>query len=587
MLTTCQIAECGAVANAFLAIAQSNQLEERCSGMDISRRALLTGSLATVAVVGVGATAARGASIADAEEQGGQWSWSVPPEPVADEDIAETYECEICVVGAGNAGNSAALYAAMHGVNVVVLQKEATTCNNGQSTAYFRDWKNEETGTTSANGAGFADGSIGVSSGVPQQEWEISSVLQSYADLTGGITNLALVRRHILASNDAIMWLASTVTDPAATFSNSTTLTPNRVFWNAEEDDSGVDRIILNPSVVGNWRFNVNCAEMAQNNGAVYLFSTPARQLVTDASGAVTGVIGQREDGSYVKVSASRGVILCCGDISHDEEMLRCYCPKAVGLTPLGVMGTNTGDGTKMGLWVGAAIEDAPTNVQYHLDLLSPQPFKGVPWLTVNIRGERFTNENQDYGDITNAFVLQPDHTVYQIIDSHLLDNISAYTRAFYPSSSQESVDDAVEHGTGFVADSISELAEEIGLDAEKLVATVDRYNSMVDAGEDTDYGVDPEILKLNGIKEPPFYAFKYTSGLIIACVGLKSDEYMRVLDEQDEPIVGLYAAGNAQGSFFGHGYDHELGGWSLGRAKVGGILAVKSAMGTIDEPIE
>lgn len=563
----------------------------------VSRRSFLKGSIAAGALSAAGfAMAGCSPSTPQTQTGGsagvavGRWSWSVPPEPVSDNEITDTYNCEICVVGAGNAGNAAALYAAMNGIDVVVLQKEATTCNNGQSTGYWKDWKSSGSEEAEAANGGFSSGNasslIGKSSGIPQQEWEIAPTLQSIAELSGGIVDVALVRRHILASNDAINWLAETVTEPAATFSNSTTLSPNRIFWAAEEDKDDVDRIIKNPNVLGNWQFNMNCAEKAQENGAIYLFSTPAKQLVTNDSGEVVGVIGQTKDGSYVKVNASKGVILCCGDVSADKEMLECYVPEAVGVTPLGVMNSCTGDGTKMGLWVGAATEYAPSNVQYHLDLLEPQPFKGVPWLTVNIKGKRFTNENQDYGDITNAYMLQPEHTVYQIIDSHLLDNVKSYAHAFYPANDQEAIDAAIEHGTGFKAHTIADLAQAAGLDAKTLEETVTRYNSMVDAGEDMDYGVDPEVLKLNGIKDAPFYAFKYVSGLIIACVGLRSNEFMEVLNTDNEPIPGLYAAGNTQGCFFGDGYDHELGGWTLGRAKVGGILAVKSAIGTLEEAI-
>lgn len=560
--------------------------------MEVSRRSFLKGSLAAGALSAAGFALGGCSPQEGAQSSGGQaaesqgmWSWSVPPEPIADDAVAQTYDCDICVIGAGNAGNVAALYAATHGARVVVLQKEATTCNNGASTGYWKDWKKEGSEAAAAGGGGL---SLSVNTAaVPQQEWEISTVLQSLADLGEGVTNLALIRRHVLASSDAINWMVETVPEPKPVFSNSTTLSPNRIFWVAEEDSSDTKRIISNPNVFGNWQFNVNCAEKAQENGATYLFSTPAVQLVTDDAGAVVGAIGQASDDSYVKVNASKGVILCCGDISADEEMLQCYCPEAVGLTALGVMSSCTGDGTKMGLWVGAALEETPSNVQFHLDLLDPQPFKGVPWLTVNINAERFTNENQDYGDITNAYVMQPEHTVFQITDSHLLDHISEYKHAFYPTNSMDDVEKSIEEGTGFRADTIEELAEAAGLDARTLKETVDRYNAMVDAGDDTDFGVAPEILKLNGIKEPPFYAFKYLSGLIMACAGLKSNEYMQVISEKtNEPIPGLYAAGNAQGCFFREGYDHELGGWTLGRAKVGGILAVKSAMGTLDEAI-
>ena len=561
--------------------------------MGISRRNFLKGALAAGGVAamggmlsGCGKPATKDAESTQASQ--GRWSWSVAPDPIADDKISQTYDCEICIVGAGNAGNMAAIYAAAHGANTVVLQKTSSVCPNGQSTAYFKDWKNaaqdDSAATEKAGAAGTS--SLGVSNDVPQQEWEISTVLQQITNLSTGITNIGLIRRHVLASNDAIKWLTTEVPEPAPKFTNSTTLTPNRVFWSTDSYDGDPNRHIQNQNTYGNYLFNENCAKKAQDYGATYLFSTPARQLVTDDAGAVTGVIGQTESGDYIKVNASKGVILCSGDISHDEEMLECYAPEAVGLVALGAGNSCTGDGTKMGLWIGAAVESAPSNVQYHLDYLEPEPFKGVPWLTVNIKGERFTNENMDYGDITNAYVLQPEHTVYQIIDSHLLEHISEYAHAFYPSKTQDAIDEALKAGTGFKADSIGELAKAIGVDQNTLEETVKRYNGYVDAGIDSEYGVDPEILKLNGIKDGPFYAFKYVSGLIIACAGLRSDECMHVLNEENDPIKGLYAAGNAQGSFFAEGYDHELGGWTLGRAKVGGILAVKSALGTLDDPI-
>ena len=109
----------------------------------------------------------------------------------------------------------------------------------------------------------------------------------------------------------------------------------------------------------------------------------------------------------------------------------------------------------------------------------------------------------------------------------------------------------------------------------------------MVDAGEDTEFGVDPEVLKLNGIKEPPFYAFKYINGFNLATVGLKTNERLQALSaETGAPIPGLYTAGNMQGNFFRKKYDHALAGWSLGHAKISGVLAVKSALGTLDEEI-
>ena len=98
-------------------------------------------------------------------------------------------------------------------------------------------------------------------------------------------------------------------------------------------------------------------AEKAIAKGAEIYYETPAQQLVQDDSGAVTGVIAQRADGSYIRVNASKGVILATGDLSDDPEMLECFAPHVVGIHGMHSEHCNTGDGHKMGLWAGAAMD--------------------------------------------------------------------------------------------------------------------------------------------------------------------------------------------------------------------------------------
>ena len=68
-------------------------------------------------------------------------------------------------------------------------------------------------------------------------------------------------------------------------------------------------------------------AKVAAAKGVDIRYSTPARQLVADKSGAVTGAIAQREDGEYVQVNAKNGVIIATGDYSNDDEMVDYYIP--------------------------------------------------------------------------------------------------------------------------------------------------------------------------------------------------------------------------------------------------------------------
>lgn len=96
-------------------------------------------------------------------------------------------------------------------------------------------------------------------------------------------------------------------------------------------------------------------AKVAAAKGVDIRYSTPARQLVTDKSGAVTGAIAQREDGEYVQVNAKNGVIIATGDYSNDDEMVDYYIPDLHNFERK--QNNQTGDGHKMGMWVGAAME--------------------------------------------------------------------------------------------------------------------------------------------------------------------------------------------------------------------------------------
>jgi len=130
-------------------------------------------------------------------------------------------------------------------------------------------------------------------------------------------------------------------------------------------------------------------------------------------------------------------------------------------------------------------------------------------------------------------------------------------------------------------------LAEDIGLPAEELVATVRRWNNHVANGVDPDFGRgqsahdrwwgDPAYKgdvrgTLGPIDDPPYYAIKVVSGGLGTKGGPRTDEHARVLDLDGRPIEGLYAAGNVMASPFGMTYGGA--GGTLGPAMVFGYLA-------------
>ena len=163
------------------------------------------------------------------------------------------------------------------------------------------------------------------------------------------------------------------------------------------------------------------------------------------------------------------------------------------------------------------------------------------------------------------------------------------YPKAFFPTGEYGPIDDAVKAGVNtWSADTIEELATKAGLPKDALAKTVNRYNELVEKGIDEDYGVDPELLKWNAIKEPPFYAVAYWPNVYTIGVGLVCNEDNQVINTDDEPIKGLYAAGNAGGSFFG--YYYPVSGFSaagVSHALVGGPLAAAAALGkTLDDKL-
>jgi hypothetical protein len=138
-----------------------------------------------------------------------------------------------------------------------------------------------------------------------------------------------------------------------------------------------------------------------------------------------------------------------------------------------------------------------------------------------------------------------------------------------------EIVEKCLDNGTTVQADSIEELAEAMGVPADALSATVDRYNELVGGGTDEDYGKD--AADLQPIKQAPFYASELTAVVLVVTSGLNVNSQMQVLDTDEQPIEGLYAVGNAMGNFFANDYPICAPGLSHGRCLTLGALIGKA----------
>lgn len=108
--------------------------------------------------------------------------------------------------------------------------------------------------------------------------------------------------------------------------------------------------------------------------------------------------------------------------------------------------------------------------------------------------------------------------------------------------------------------------------------ATVERYNQMADAGEDTDFG--KPAYRLSDVKTAPFYAARIAGALLVTIHGVITDVNSQPLNEAGKPIDGLYVCGNDQGGFYPHNYPSNFTGINAGRTATFARIAAKHALG-------
>lgn len=335
-------------------------------------------------------------------------------------------------------------------------------------------------------------------------------------------------------------------------------------------------------------------AEKMGGDKFVTAWNTSALQLVrggtgNGVSGRVTGVICKDADGGYVEYDAAKAVILSTGDISYDDEMLETFAP--IGLKVMARLcndAGNTGDGHKMAKWVGAAWQDGPWPTMMH-----PQAAAGFhgPFLFLNQKGERFMNEaTWVQGKCVGVMHNGHDSYAWSIFDSHWQDQTveSLKTgggmfwdsfRAFGSdaSSAVESFNKSIENGLEKSpnnykrCDTLEELADAVGIDRTIFLAAVDHYNSLCEAGEDTDFYKEKQFLF--PIKDGPFYATRVGTGLLAVVGGVHISDNFEVIDENEEIIDGLYAIGNVSGDAYAYDYPINIQGNSHGRCLIEGKL--------------
>lgn len=261
--------------------------------------------------------------------------------------------------------------------------------------------------------------------------------------------------------------------------------------------------------------------------------------------------------------------------------MVAKYCPDLSVFDKKQIQ--KTGDGHLMGVLAGGAIEPVGHTKMVHDSDSGPMHLE--PFFAVNENGERFMNEEILFENKNGILRNQPRPGWFStIFDSNYFDQCKAWGgNPADLDTLTKFIPGAVENPKGVYtylidthkADTLEELAEMLGIPADALVASVERYNEICAQGFDPDFG--KKAKHLAPIDTPPFYGIHKHFRVSAICSGIMSNENGEVLDTEGNVIPGLFAAGNVAGQFYG-GTDYPMHskGMSLGRCYTFGRLTGK-----------
>ena len=298
------------------------------------------------------------------------------------------------------------------------------------------------------------------------------------------------------------------------------------------------------------------------DNVTLYM-GTPAKELPTK-DGAICGVVAESEEGKLT-INTSK-VILACGGYARNGELLERFVPiESADFAPYSCSGVgNTGDGIIMAEAIGADVYEEGFTVTMGFPVSGANikadinTVKGL--LVMDAHGNRIVSYNAGKPPFITAFsnAYKETGAVYELHDAN--------------SGTVEILEKYLSLPTVFKADSLDELAELTGMDAETLKATVETYNSYCDQENDPDFGQKT----LTRIDTAPFYATSHSLSNYATFGGLKTNENYEVLNKAGEPIEGLYAVGElTTGNVVNQFY---LGGSMLLNSIVSGMLAGENA---------
>ena len=501
---------------------------------------------------------------------------AAPSTPVVPKDAQITIQTEVVIVGAGNAGCAAASSCVDNGNAVIVLEQQNVIHGQGGGIGKCNTKFVEQL----------------VEEGKLEHDTDVELHQNIWIQRCGSRVKESLVTKWFAEGPETGEWLIDKCAEYGVFPVSFRAHAPNAMI-----PESYDYHMFFSD---GSYQFSEQCGYfMATNvlytdsinaekheNPATYFFNTKAIQLYVDKNGRVAGVYAVKE-GKNILFLASKGVILATGGIHEDEELVAEYCDEnvyRVARCEHGPVGFSTGDGHKMSMQVGAKMQDGPFPLMLH-----PQAnamFHGCfPFL--NTDGERFMNEGTWVQGKSMNILRQKDSIAWSIFDKNwahyntlsletgegggmFWDTMGAQIGdPFTDEDLVATVEADIANGNTIKADTLEELAEKTGIPYAAMKASLDRYNELVAKGVDEDFR-KPKVF-LYPVEEGPFYAAKVGIALLAIVGGIMVNDELNALDENDEPIPGLYVTGNTSGGLYAVDYPINMAGNSNGRCVIWG----------------
>jgi fumarate reductase flavoprotein subunit len=548
----------------------------------ISRRTFLKGAAASA--VGLASMGALGGctQAASVDSEGESSSngkspvastadWLGKPPAITDADCVETIDTEVLVVGAGCAGLFAACAAAEEGAKVLLIEKLAMPIGVRSSALAAIDSKLQK------------------AHGVKIDKAEIINDICHYAL---NYNDMNLVKFWADHSGETLDWYIDFINERGkceVVLEYNMPKHPTRYkMWPTghgtklkDGQRDGAEAQVANDMIA-----------YIESFGGEFRKETKMECLIKEG-GRVVGIYASNKEGK-IRINASKGVIIATGGYSNNEEMYTALQGELKkSLAGLMTFPGSTGDGIKAALWAGAKFDIYHSSLIFDRGAIAPDAQLGDPWnggmpyfqlgsqpfLKVNKAGKRICNESSPYDFIVHAASNYEGKAWYMLFDSNWREDVTRFHTIgcstlieweggnHHPpglDKIQEMIEDFEGKGIVVKADTIEGIANAMGIPAQELQATVDRYNELYDLGEDVDFGKEP--FRLSALRTPPFYCVKLGGLLLSTMDGVQIDTNGQAIGEDEKPIEGLFVVGNDSGRYYAVTYPNFGAGTNAGR---------------------